>query len=254
MKQQWLNADQVLAKFNLVESCQQYSSEETLPDSSDSENEQQSEKKRKEIMENKGTEVENEKQGEKERRNMTENKGTEDENGNQSEKDKSHKSPTMKQQQLNGDQALVKLKLVDSYQQYSLVETLPDSSDSDSENEKQRSVSDTMDPSPTFMKQSAQGCRQGPRMRGLGHAGGLKMQGAIQSRSAPASRPVTHHLDDSNDSENKELFYEGPQQAANEQNCHSIFDSAPFRCQESFYIFLQAKNAIVDTMKYCEML
>ncbi len=137
----------------------------TVPDSSDSENEQQSEKQRKELMENEGMEDKNEKQGEKERKDMTENKGTEDENGNQSEKDKSHKSPTMKQWWLNADQALAKLKLVDSCQQYSSVETLPDSSDSDSENEKQRSVSETIDPSPTFTKQSAQGCRQGPRMQ-----------------------------------------------------------------------------------------
>ena len=117
MKQWQLNADQVLAKLKLVESCQQYSSVETLPDSSDSENEQQSEKQRKEIMENEGTEDKNEKQGEKERRDMMENKGTEDKNGNQSKKDKSHKSPTTKQQQLNADQALAKLKLVDSCQQ-----------------------------------------------------------------------------------------------------------------------------------------
>ncbi len=62
-----------------------------------------------------------------------------------------------KQWWLNADEALTKLKLVQCCQQYSSVETFPESSDS--EYEQQRSVSQTMDPSPTFMRQSAQGCR-----------------------------------------------------------------------------------------------
>ena len=129
---------------------------ETLPESSDSENEEQHEKQRKEMMENEGME-ENGKQGEKERKDMMENKGMEDKNGKQSEKENvfGNYKISHKQQWLNADEALAKLKLVQSCQQYSSVETLPESSDS--ENEQQRSVSQTMDPLPTFPRQSAQG-------------------------------------------------------------------------------------------------
>ncbi len=119
MKQQF-NADEALAKLKLVESCQQYSFLETMPENSDSENEEQSEKQSKEMMENKHTEDKNGKQSEKQRKEIMENEGTEDKNGMQSEKEIlnvfGNCKFSHKQQQLNADEALAKLKLVQSCQ------------------------------------------------------------------------------------------------------------------------------------------